>query len=49
MNTGNEAIESKNGLLTTIAASTDSKVEYALEEVFLSQEQQFNGLEMNLC
>ena len=31
MNTGNEAIESKNGLLTTIAASTDSKVEYALE------------------
>lgn len=31
MNTGNEAIESKNGLLTTIAASVDDKVEYALE------------------
>ncbi len=31
MNTGKEAIASKNGLLTTIAASTDSKVEYALE------------------
>ena len=30
MNTGNEAITSKHGLLTTIAASTD-KVEYALE------------------
>lgn len=31
MNTGHEAITSKNGLLTTIAASTDEKVEYALE------------------
>lgn len=31
MNTGNEAMESKNGLLTTIAASTDDNVEYALE------------------
>lgn len=31
MNTGNEAIESKNGLITTIAASTEGKVEYALE------------------
>ena len=30
MNTGNQAIRSKNGLLTTIAASTD-EVEYALE------------------
>ncbi len=31
MNTGHEAIRSKNGLLTTIAASVDSKVQYALE------------------
>lgn len=31
MNTGNEAIESKHGLLTTIAASTGSEVHYALE------------------
>ena len=31
MNTGNEAIESKNGLLSTIAASTGTKPEYALE------------------
>lgn len=31
MNTGNEAIRSKAGLLTTIAASTSDKVEYALE------------------
>ena len=30
MNTGNSAVKSKNGLITTIAASTD-KVEYALE------------------
>ena len=31
MNTGTEAIKSKAGLLTTIAASTSDKVEYALE------------------
>ena len=31
MNTGKEAISSRNGLLTTIAASTDENVEYALE------------------
>lgn len=31
MNTGTDAIESKSGLLTTIAASTSKKVEYALE------------------
>ena len=31
MNTGKDAIESKSGLLTTIAASTSEKVEYALE------------------
>lgn len=31
MNTGNEAITSQSGLLTTIAASTSEKVEYALE------------------
>ncbi len=31
MNTGKEAISSKNGLLTTIAASTSESVEYALE------------------
>ena len=31
MNTGNEAVTSRNGLLTTIAASVDDSVEYALE------------------
>lgn len=31
MNTGTEAVASKNGLVTTIAASTDTQVEYALE------------------
>ncbi|MBO5358525.1 MAG: glycerol kinase GlpK [Clostridia bacterium] len=31
MNTGANAFESKNGLLTTIAASADGKVQYALE------------------
>lgn len=31
MNTGNEAVTSKYGLLTTIAASTSSEVQYALE------------------
>ncbi len=31
MNTGHTAVESKNGLVTTIAASTSSEVEYALE------------------
>lgn len=31
MNTGTEAITSRNGLLTTIAASTGEKTEYALE------------------
>ena len=31
MNTGNQAIDSKSGLLTTIAASVGEKVEYALE------------------
>lgn len=37
MNTGNKAVESKNGLLTTIAASINSEVEYALEgSVFIA-------------
>ena len=31
MNTGNEPITSKNGLLTTLAASVSDEVEYALE------------------
>lgn len=31
MNTGSKPMESKNGLLTTIAASTGNKVKYALE------------------
>jgi glycerol kinase len=31
MNTGTNAIESKNGLITTIAAGFDNKVQYALE------------------
>ena len=31
MNTGNQAVNSKNGLLTTIAASFENKIQYALE------------------
>ena len=31
MNTGEQAVDSKNGLLTTIAASADGKTRYALE------------------
>lgn len=31
MNTGNEAVQSQNGLLTTIAVGIDGKIEYALE------------------
>ncbi len=31
MNTGEKPVESKNGLLTTIAWGVDGKVEYALE------------------
>ena len=31
MNTGNKAVESKNGLITTIAASMKGNIEYALE------------------
>jgi glycerol kinase len=37
MNTGEKAVESKNGLLTTIAWGADDKVEYALEgSVFIA-------------
>jgi glycerol kinase len=37
MNTGEKAVESKNGLLTTIAWGVDNKVEYALEgSVFIA-------------
>lgn len=37
MNTGNKAVESKNGLLTTICWGIDGKVEYALEgSVFIA-------------
>ena len=37
MNTGDKAVESKNGLLTTIAAGTDNDVQYALEgSIFVS-------------
>ncbi|MDR2772208.1 MAG: glycerol kinase GlpK [Elusimicrobiota bacterium] len=37
MNTGTKAVESKNGLLTTIAWGADGKVEYALEgSVFIA-------------
>lgn len=31
MNTGTKAIQSEHGLVTTIAASTEERVEYALE------------------
>ena len=33
MNTGEKMIESKNGLLTTIAVGIDGKVQYALEGI----------------
>src|SRR5699024_1025960 len=37
MNTGDKAVQSKNGLLTTIAWGIDGKVEYALEgSVFIA-------------
>ncbi len=37
MNTGEKAVESKNGLLTTIAWGVDGKIEYALEgSVFMA-------------
>lgn len=37
MNTGEKAIDSQNGLLTTIAACTEDKIEYALEgSVFIA-------------
>jgi len=37
MNTGEKAVESKNGLITTIAWGADNKVEYALEgSVFIA-------------
>ena len=37
MNTGKDAIESRNGLLTTIAASLDEHIDYALEgSVFIA-------------
>ncbi|MDR3302152.1 MAG: glycerol kinase GlpK [Spirochaetaceae bacterium] len=37
MNTGTKAVESKNGLLTTIAWGADGKIEYALEgSVFIA-------------
>ncbi len=37
MNTGHEAIESRNGLLTTITAGSDENVDYALEgSVFIA-------------
>ncbi|KGM94821.1 glycerol kinase, partial [Clostridium botulinum C/D str. DC5] len=39
MNTGNKAVESKNGLLTTMAASYAGKIEYALEgSIFIGVE-----------
>ena len=42
MNTGTEAIASRNGLITTIAASSAEQVEYALEGSVL-QARQFSG------
>ena len=43
MNTGEKAVKSKHGLLTTIAWGIDGKVEYALKEVFLLLVLPFNG------
>ena len=35
MNTGDEIVESKNGLVSTIGIAADGKVSYALEALFL--------------
>ncbi len=53
MNTGREAVASQNGLVTTIAASVDENVEYALEgSVFVAGaaiQWLRDGLEMLAC
>lgn len=43
MNTGDKAVDSQQGLLTTIAIGLDGKVSYALEEVCLWLEQPSSG------
>lgn len=43
MHTGDKAVESKNGLLTTIAVKADGTPGYALEEVFSWQVLLFSG------
>ena len=48
MNTGSEAVASKNGLLTTIAASVGNNVQYALEGSILLRARQFSGSVTNL-
>lgn len=47
MHTGDKAFVSKNNLLTTIAWRIGNKTEYALEEVFSSLVQQYNGYAMD--
>lgn len=43
MNTGHQAVESKKGLLTTIAAGTDAHVEYPGRQRLCSRLQRFSG------
>ncbi len=43
MNTGTKPVFSDNGLITTIAWGLDGEVNYALEGLFLLQEQQSSG------
>ena len=46
MNTGDKAVSSEHGLLTTIAWGINGKVEYALEGSIFVRVRQFSGFEM---
>ncbi len=48
LHTGDKAITSKNGLLTTIACNAKGEPEYALEGSVFVQVLPFNGYVMNL-
>lgn len=47
MNTGEEAVQSTHGLLTTIACGPRGEVNYALEGLYLLVVPPFNGYVMN--
>ncbi len=46
MNTGEKAVKSENGLLTTIACGPSGEVNYALEGAVFMAERPFNGCVM---